>query len=290
MGVKRTMSSCTHRGHLTAAEYALDESGRVDPTGTVSVQRALARFVRGRIGHLNADTRSLVGEDDALGLGDGVGGRWAGLSPAETARRFDDWLDRAIQVEVLNPLQGRKVRNWFERVSKQGLRTANGELREFGVDVEPAEDVLEQDVVQESIDLQQEDTRQRVASWMDDFKTDARSLVTAAVAGEVSKSALLSDISERAQVYKSQTTATASGRVVNQYNTTKLTSYDRVDADVELDVEAEFRTAGDDHVCPLCQGLSGTYTLEEAQQLTIPDDTHNLCRCQWVVTDVQELF
>jgi len=283
------MSSRSHR-HLTAVDYALEESGRPDPTNTTSVQRAFARFLRGRIGHLNADIKELLQEEDALGIGDGVGGRWSGLSAAETARQFDDWLQRAIRTEVLSPVQSRKVRDWFERVSKQAIRTANGELREFGVDVEPADDVIQQDIVQNSVDLQQEDARQRVASRMDDFRTDARSLVTAAVGGDAAKSTLVSDISERAQVYKSKTTATASGRVVNQYNTTKLTAYDRVDEEVELNVEAEFRTAGDDRVCELCQGLAGTYTLEEAQQLTIPDDTHNMCRCQWIVTDVRDVF
>ncbi|WP_058365413.1 phage minor head protein [Haloparvum sedimenti] len=280
----------TYGRQLTAAEYALEESGRVDPTNTTSIQRSLARFLRGRIGHLNSDIRQLLVEEDALGLGDSTGGRWADLSAAETARRFDDWLQRAIQAEVLDPIEARKVRDWFERASKQAARTANGELRRFGVDVDPADDVIQQDAIQDQIDLQQEDTRQRVESWMDDYATDARSLVTAAVGGNVAKSQLMRDISERAQVYKSQVTATASGRVVNQYNTTKLTSYDRVDEAVELDVEAEYQTAGDDKVCDQCRGLAGTYSLEEAQQLVIPDDTHNNCRCQWRVTDVRDVF
>lgn len=297
MGVRWTMSStCSHdhdHGHahqLTAAEYALDESGRVDPTSTTSIQRSLAGFLRGRIGHLNADVRQLLVEEDALGLGDGIGGRWADLSAAETARQFDDWIQEAIRVEVLDPIEARKVRDWFERASRQALRTSNGELRAFNIDPEPVDDVIQQDAVRNQIDLQQEDTRQRVESWMDDYATDTRSLVTAGVGGEVSRSQLMRDISERAQVYKSQVTSTASGRVVNQYNTTKLTAYDRVDAEITLDVEAEFETAGDDRVCERCQSLSGTYSLEEAQQLTIPDDTHNLCRCQWVVTDVRQVF
>ncbi|EMA69311.1 hypothetical protein C461_03083 [Halorubrum aidingense JCM 13560] len=279
-----------HTHQLTAAEYALDEPGRVDPTSTTSIQRSLARFLRGRIGHLNADVRQLLVEEDALGLGDGVGGRWADLSAAETARRFDDWIQQAIRVEVLDPIEVRQVRDWFERASRQALRTANGELRSFDVDPDPVDDVIQQDAVQEQIDLQQEDTRQRVESWMDDYATDTRSLVTAGVGGEISRSQLMRDISERAQVYKSHVTSTASGRVVNQYNTTKLTAYDRVDTEIELDVEAEFETAGDDRVCELCRSLAGTYSLEEAQNLTIPDDTHNLCRCQWVVTDVRQMF
>jgi len=237
---------------LTAAEYALDEPGRVDPTNTTSVQRSLAKFLRGRIGHLNADVRQLIVEEDALGLGDGVGGRWSDLSAAETARRFDDWIQDAIRVEVLNPIEARKIRDWFERASRQGIRTANGELRSFNVDPDPVEDIIQQDAVQEQIDLQQEDTRQRVKSWMDDYATDSRSLVTAGVGGDVSRRQLMSDISERAQVYKSQVTSTASERVVNQYNTTKLTAYDRVRADVELDVDVSYEDAGDDRVCERC--------------------------------------
>lgn len=284
--------SSTCRGHqLTASEHALDDPGRLDPTSTTTIQRAYARFLRGRIGHLNADIRQLLVDENALGLGEDSGGRWADLSAAETARQFDDWMEAAIRAEVLDPHDSRKVRDWFERASKQALRTVNGELRNLGIDPDPADDVLQQDAIQESIDLQQEDARQRVASWMDDFRTDARSLVTAAVGGEVAKSALAADISERAQVYKSQTTGTASGRVVNQYNTTKLTSYDRVADDVELTVDPEYTTAGDSKVCEECRALAGrSYSLEEAQEIAIPDDTHNHCRCQWVVTDVHELF
>jgi len=285
-----TMSSThDHTHQLTAAEHALDEPGRVDPTSTTSIQRSLARFLRGRIGHLNADVRKLLVEEDALGLGDGVGGRWADLSAAETARRFNDWIQRAIQTEVLDPIEARKVRDWFDRASRQALRTANGELRRFDIDPEPVDDVIQQDAVQEQIDLQQEDTRQRVESWMDDYATDTRSLVTAAVGGDVAKSQLMSDISERAQVYKSQVTSTASGRVVNQYSTTKLTAYDRVRGDVELDVDVSYEDAGDDKVCERCLALSGqSWTLARAQQED-PIPVHGHCRCQFVVTDVQQL-
>lgn len=42
-------------------------------------------------------------------------------------------------------------------------------------------------------------------------------------------------------------------------------------------VQAEFRNAGDDRVCPECEGLEGTiYSLDEAQNL-IP--VHPMCRC-----------
>ncbi|ELZ48990.1 hypothetical protein C464_06250 [Halorubrum coriense DSM 10284] len=274
---------------MTAADYALEEPNRVDPTSTISIQRSLARFLRGRIGHLNADVRKLLVEEDALGLGDGVGGRWADLSSAETARRFDSWIQQAIQTEVLDPIEARKVRDWFEHASRTAVRKANGELRGFDVDPNPVDDVVEQDTIQTQIDLSQEDTRQRVASWMDDYASDARSLVTAGVAGEVSKTQLITDVTERAQVYKSQVTSTASGRVVNQYSTTKLTAYDRVRADVQLDVDVSYEDAGDDRVCERCLALSAqSWTLEEAQNQN-PIPVHGHCRCDWRVTDVQQL-
>ncbi len=44
-----------------------------------------------------------------------------------------------------------------------------------------------------------------------------------------------------------------------------------------VSVQAEFRTAGDDRVCPDCEGLEGqVYSLDEAQNL-IP--VHPMCRC-----------
>lgn len=285
-------NACHEAGGLVLANdgYELEVPGRLDPTSTTTVQRKYARFLRGRIEDLNADVRELVQEADVLGLGDDSDGAWSDLSAAQTARAFDDWFQDAVERDVLEPHDSDRVRQWFERTSQQAIQTANGELREFDVDVDPVDDVLAQDAVQEEIEFGMEDARQRVESWMDDYATDARTLVTAGLGAGVAKSVLARDIIERGQVYKSHCTATASGRIVNQYNTLKLTSYERVDPEIELDVEAEYQTAEDDRVCELCQSLSGTYSLEEAQQIAIPDDTHNYCRCQWVVTDVRDLF
>lgn len=285
-------NACHEAGGLILASdgYELEEPGRVDPTNTVTVQRRYASFLRGRIEDLNADVRELVQEADVLGLGDDSDGAWADLSAAQTARAFDDWFQDAVERDVLEPHDSDRVRQWFERASQQAIQTANGELREFDIDVDPVDDVLAQDAIQEEINLGLEDARQRVESWMEDYATDARTLVTAGLGAGVAKSVLARDIVERGQVYKSHCTATASGRIVNQYNTTKISTYSRVDAEIELDVNVEYVDAGDDRVCQECLDLSArNWTLEEAQDED-PIPVHNYCRCEFHVTDVRDLF
>lgn len=48
----------------------------------------------------------------------------------------------------------------------------------------------------------------------------------------------------------------------------------------KLDIKAEYSTAGDDRVCPICEELEGrVYTLDEASGV-IPQ--HPNCRCAWI--------
>jgi SPP1 gp7 family putative phage head morphogenesis protein len=62
----------------------------------------------------------------------------------------------------------------------------------------------------------------------------------------------------------------------------QLDAFDQLDVK-ELDIKAEWSTAGDDRVCPECQALEGTImTVEEARGL-IP--VHPNCRCSWIPAD-----
>jgi SPP1 gp7 family putative phage head morphogenesis protein len=50
-----------------------------------------------------------------------------------------------------------------------------------------------------------------------------------------------------------------------------------------VELQAEFLTAGDDRVCPICSALSGKiYSIKEARGI-IP--VHPNCRCTWLPYD-----
>jgi len=284
--------ACRAGGELAAAtpnsELALEQSGRLDPTGTTTIQRELARLLRGRFADLNAEVRRRIVEEDVFGLnGDGA---WADAPREAQLMRFEDWFDDVADRVVLKDMDGEEIRAYLVRAAERGIRDGHADLREFGVDTDDVDDVVQQDTVQTQLDDVQDELGTRVGRAVNDFGSDARRLANAGLATGVARRQLAADIGERASVYQSHVTTQASGEVVNQYNTTQLTAYDRVDAEVDLQVDVEYVDAGDEKVCQRCLALSSqNWTLERAQQEQ-PIPQHDGCRCRFSVTDVRKMF
>lgn len=275
---------------VTANEYAIDESGREDPTHTTSTVRELSRWIRGRIGEVDAAVREKILEDDAFGM-DGSGfSEWSGLSDAEKAQRFSDWLDDEIESTVFTSEFEDRAERHLEHAAERGATDAHRDLREHGVDIGDAEETLAQDNVQEAIGLGVVALANEIRDNLDDFRSETRRLVTDGGL-EVSRTQLVSDIVERGEVAKSAVTRDTATEVVNQYTTTSLSSYDRVpeEVEVELDVEVEYQHANDDRVCQTCLDLADQeWTLERAQEED-PIPVHPHCRCRFSVTDTRTL-
>ena len=65
--------------------------------------------------------------------------------------------------------------------------------------------------------------------------------------------------------------------VIRAHHLASINEYRRADAAMTVAVQAEFRTAGDDRVCPECSALEGkVFSLDEAESV-IP--VHVQCRC-----------
>lgn len=285
--------------------FQLDEPGREDPTKTTEIQRTLARHLRGYIEDLNSDIRSLLVDEDALNTG-----RWGRLNDAQTARAFDRWLRETVEEDVLSQVDSDpRVRNLLRKAAERGVKQAHADLRQAarqpiddgGVSQEELEaiDAQLQDPerrvampdIQEDLDFRQENLRQRVEGNLDDFAGDARAIVTAGLAAQVGKTVIARDTVERAQVAKSNVTASATAEIVNEFNTREIGEWDEVKADLEIGVEADYEDAGDDNVCDTCLELSGRdWTFEEAKAFDIPGDTHPFCRCRFKVTQIGEVF
>lgn len=285
--------------------FELDEPGRPDPTQTTSYQRSLGRFLRGRVAEVDADIRELVQEDRVFE------NEWAGLTPAQQSRAFDEWLDQEIDGVVLGAIAtDDRVRELLEKAAERGLKDARASIREAarqpvdeggltGEQMQALEDqlpdperMMRDREMRAAIEGEREELRQRVKSHMDDFAGDARQITSRGLAAGVGASTIVSDIVERGQVAKSNVTASGSAQIVNTFNTRKVEDYwDEVEADLEIEADVEYRTAQDDRVCELCQSLAARdWTLEEAAAFDIPGDTHNYCRCSFQVTQISEVL
>lgn len=72
--------------------------------------------------------------------------------------------------------------------------------------------------------------------------------------------------------------------IIHAHAEGQLDAFDRLGV-TSLGLKAEWSTAGDDHVCPLCQEKEGKlYTVEAARGL-IP--LHPNCRCTWIPSAVK---
>jgi hypothetical protein len=280
--------ACGHEASLTAADdYQLEEPGRADPTSTTTVQRELSRWLRGRLGELNAEVRRLVKDEDALNLRNGQLSRWGNLSPDERARRLDEFVAERGD-RILKKIERGEVDPFIEQAARRGVKDATADLRKHNLDVADPEDTFQDSSVQEDIALARERLRGEVAGDLATYRSEVRRLATSGMAAGISVSVLVEDITERASVAKSRVTADAAGEIVNTYSTTQLTSYETVSDEVKpvLTTEVEWITAGDDRVCEECQALSDQdWTLERARSED-PIPVHQYCRCRWRVTDV----
>ena len=296
------MSGCHHAVDTLA--FQIDEPGRADPTQTTSYQRSLARFLRGKVGELDAEIRGLIQDQRIFET------QWSRLSDAQQSRAFAEWLDGKIDDTVLAAVEtDDRVRTIVENAAERGLKDARASIRqaarrpidEGGLSSEEMraleeqlpdpEMLIREREMQRVIDREIEELRQRVKSHMDDFAGDARQITSNGLVAGVGASTIASDIIERGQVAKSNVTASASAQVVNTFNTRKVEDYwDEVEADLEIEADVEYRTAGDDKVCELCQRLEARdWTLEEAAEFNIPGDTHPHCRCTFQVTQVGDV-
>lgn len=86
-------------------------------------------------------------------------------------------------------------------------------------------------------------------------------------------------LAERIEVSRSRALTIARTELMHAHAEGQLDGFKELGIQ-ELDVMAEWSTAGDDRVCPICAALEGkVYTVEEARGM-IPQ--HPNCRCTWI--------
>jgi len=212
----------------------------------------------------------------------------------EKVEAFIDWLRGVFDDEVLEVVQrdgsgGVLDRNrwqnvYVRRAYGRGLKFANARLRESGLDVE-------------GIDPAQLFNRPIHASALSRlYQRNFQELrgITAKVGQEISRE--LTDglakgwnprktarkLNDRvASIGLTRSRTLARTETIYAHSESTLDRYeDQLGSDAKVTGKAEWRTAGDARVCPICEGLEGTtYTIEEARGL-IP--IHPNCRCAWI--------
>jgi SPP1 gp7 family putative phage head morphogenesis protein len=271
---------------------------QVDPTRTLSLRTAFVRSSNKKVKELVEEIRQLIVDDDAFGLTpfdsfvvNAERGRWRFLDLSGKVDAFKDWLQEKVDntiIQVGRVLPDRWFGQYVEDAYRRGLARAYRQMR-------PAEFVdspvfggggrnffLSQTLARGrgAIDF----LLNRVSTTLQGITDDLKAKLSNTLANGLTQG-------KTAQQLVDEMVSILQGITTRRAGLMARTEIIRAHAEAVLDGLAslgashvralvEFRTVGDDRVCPICAGLEGTvYTIEEARGI-IP--VHPDCRCSWV--------
>lgn len=253
-----------------------------DPTRTKTLRRRYAQRLRGQFANLNTAIREAVRERDIFRLGQDTDT----LQPAdprppdardfiraqddEKIDAFMDWLQSQEERGVLEVID-RDENQYIRSAYGTGLRNANRRLRDEGFEVDEAvmEATFNQPVHRDAV--QRLFTRnfrelEGVTDAMD--RQISRELAEGFTRGD-NPNEMAARITDRVdKIGKTRSTTLARTETVRTHSEATLNRYEEFGVQ-NVTVRAEWLTAGDNRVCPICQSLEGrVFTVEEARTET----------------------
>jgi len=296
--------------HIQRVHLHAQERDRSDPTRTKSVRRTYAQRLRGAYGRINAVMRESIKDDDVLGLrSDEVDeltadvpepGDWGALNEAEKIERFEDWLQEAQESEVLEVVS-RDENRFIRRAYERGFKDADRRLRAIGVSVGNApalETALAAGVHERKLQALFTENFERLEGITADVSEEVKRELADGLAEGESPTTMARRLTDKIdKTGKNWATVRARTEVVRAHSEATLTRFEQMGVN-NVTVRAEWSTAGDARVCPICASLNGrVFTIQEARTDTfqfspgegIPDHlageypvqppAHPQCRC-----------
>ena len=279
---------CAHTPASVYGNEALAQApADVDPTRTKTLRRRYAQRLRGGFADINTEIRDGVRERDIFGLenealADPLDGRkFRFKTDDDKVEQFRSWLQRAQREEVLEIIS--RDNNEFIRSGYgRGIKHADARLREQGVEVpqEDLEAVFRKPVHRDKLQLLYTRNFQALEGITDAVDKEVSRVLTQGLAEGVNPREAARRITDRVdKIGKTRATTLARTEIINAHSEATLDRFERMDVD-EVGVKAEWQTAGDSRVCPICASLEGsTFTIDEARG-KLP--AHPRCRCAFL--------
>lgn len=251
-----------------------------DPTRTRTVRRRYAQRLRGQLAKLNSAIRTSIQSRDIFRLGAETMQPSPPTPPNpdvfqfrtddEKITRFIQWLSRQEArgvLEVISDGENQFIRSAYSK----GVQHADAALRDEGITV-PETDL--QNVFNA---LTHRDTLQRLFTRNFNELEGITNTMNQQISREladgfsrgVSPTEMARNITDRVnKVGKHRATLLARTETIRAHSEATLNRYEEMGTEA-VTVSAEWLTAGDRRVCPICATLEGNvYTIEEARSET----------------------
>jgi SPP1 gp7 family putative phage head morphogenesis protein len=269
-----------------------------DPSRTTLQRRAFVVEVVRRLRALKAAVVELVSTEDAFGLKPRqqfsplkTNARYEFLTSSDKVDAFNGWLQSQIDANVLGVQRGEDAwtAKYIESSYKKGMMRAYTDAHKKELAAKPAfynqsreqflKDSFAAPETREKLKLLFTRTFEEMKGMTNAMKGQMSRVLADGLAHGRSAAEIAGDLADRIDVSMARAKTIARTEVIRAHAEGQLDSYEELGVK-ELGIMAEWSTAGDDAVCPLCVPLEGTvYKVEEARGL-IP--RHPNCRCTFI--------
>jgi SPP1 gp7 family putative phage head morphogenesis protein len=253
------------------------------------VRQGFEAEVKRRFRELMRRIQEEVVKEDGFGLVTNAG-RFDFPRSADKVNAFMRWLNAAIGQGILEVIQGVPIAasasnawtsTYVETAYQKGVAAASGNLRKGGVDVADRwiSTAFNRPLHADRLGLIFTRTYDQLKGITDTMASQISRVLAQGLAEGRSPLDIARQMRDRVnRIGITRARVLARTEVINAHAEATLNTY--TEAGIEdVEVEAEFLTAGDDRVCPQCEALEGNiYSIDDAHGI-IP--VHPNCRCAW---------
>lgn len=247
-----------------------------DPSRTLTLQREYAQHLRAPFGELISVIRRRIGQDDIFGLELFSGNIedppvFRFESDPDKQDEFLDWLETQEEEEILTTID-RNNNQYVRHSYSRGLDFADEMLRQEGITIpagmdNPFDTPVHQDELQRLYTRNYEELQGITSAMRQEISRE----LTDGFAAGLGPEEMAANLSDRVdKVGRHRATTLARTEVIQAHSDATLNRYEEMGI-TNVTVQAEFRTAGDRRVCPVCSALEGQ---TRDQPMTI-DETRN---------------
>ncbi len=280
-----------------------------DPTRTTTLRKRFMADIRRRFRKVEKLNTELIVKDDVFGLIPGQPFQvnttniekqaWRFQTDSQKVKIYRKWLQQQIDAEILTPIGGISDKPWTAEYVESAYK--KGVLRAY-TDIHA-------EVLAESVDffeggkaqfLREAFSSPEALSKIELLSTRAFEElrgVTATMSQQLSRH-LANGLAQGqgpatiarnmrmsiGGLTRTRAMMIARTEIIAAHAEGQLDSYERLGVE-EVGILAEWSTAGDDRVCPLCDELEGAVMKVKEARGLIP--RHPNCRCAWIPADKQ---
>lgn len=284
----------------------INAEAKRDPTQTTTLRNKFAAQFYKRFRNIKGLVRRGVEEKDALGLGQKAPNdgsvfdinvnqrelrRFEFATSDEKSEKFMQWLNNRVEEDVLEIKEGQSIANvddrwtdkWIQRAYSKGLINAEKRLRQAGIDIGDTASIdvtLRQPVHADTLNQVFSRTFRELDGITNVMGQQINRELADGIAQGLNPRDVAENINDRVDkigITRSRTLART--ETIRAYNDATLNRYEQFGVEA-VGARVEWLTAGDNRVCPICQGLEGTFHPIKEARGRIP--VHPRCRCTWV--------